>query len=149
MSENGSIPAEVQQKRDNIVKRLWYTVKASLRPKPKSPLIILADQELNIYYSPDADYYDNKTKTNMLADDIKKLVKEFSTQGHSGSSAHISLRHFYYLSNFCKLDGTSTIDKNRRAFCGVFNNKQVQKFIKIINEDKEQRQQNKKQQEHK
>jgi hypothetical protein len=139
MSENGSIQEAVVQERDSIFKRLWYSIKASLRPRPKSSLILFADQELNSYYSPSSDYYDNKTKTNMLADDIKKLVKEFSVQGHSGASAHTALRHFFYLSNFCRLDGSSTIDRSRRAFCGVFNEKQVKKFIKIINEDKEHR----------
>lgn len=130
--------------KESLLKKVMYAIKGAFRPKQKNPLVILADQELNVYYSPGADYYNDKTKTNMLADDLKKLIKEFSKQGHSGSSAHVSLRHFYYLANFCKLDGTSTIDKNRRAFCGVFNNRQVQKFIKIINDDKEQRQQNKK-----
>jgi len=136
--------SEAVASRRNILKEWWWELKSKFRKKQPSPLNILADQELAIYYSPDSDYYDTKTKTNMLADSLKILIKEFSKQGHSGMSAHVALRHFFYLANFCKLDGTCTWDKNRRAFCGVFNNRQVQKFIKIISDDKEQREKNKK-----
>ena len=128
----------------NVIKEGWQALINKFKKKQPSLLNTLAVQELGVYYSSDADYYDEKTQTNMLADGIKALIKVFSEQGHSGMSAHIALRHFYYLANFCKLDGTSTLDKNRRAFCGVFSNRQVQKFIKIISDEKEQRQKNKK-----
>jgi len=141
--QDGSIPQEVKTSPGFLV-TIINKVRRKFKKREKGNLELLAEEELKIYNSKDSDYYDPKLGTSMLVPAIKELIKAFGNQGHSGASAHIVLRHFFYLGNFCKLDGTYLYSKDRRAFCGVFSQKQVMKFIKIINEDKKERERRKK-----